>query len=342
MRLNLSQRWCKIQRLQKKCATIAQKCATIAHFFGCKRFIAHFCIEIIITHHMGNRVRLTNDTLNSYGYRVLTEGVDITQYERNPILLYMHNRGKAIGLIKDIKKENGEITGELAFDEATELSAQCKKQWDFGSLRMVSIGFEIIETSEAAEFIVPGQRYATVTKARLIEVSLVDIGANNDAIRLHKDGQLITLSEGGDCPLPRLNHKPTNNQPQMDIKALALTLGLPETADEAAVNAKLAELKAANDEAENIRKENEQLKLAQITAAVDGAIAAKKIPAEKKQHFLDLGQKVGIDTLNDTIAAMSPATKLSAALQTEAAGDDLPKKSPWELRMEEIRAKLKK
>ena len=86
---------------------------------------------------MGNRVRLTNDTLNSYGYRVLTEGVDITQYERNPILLYMHNRGKAIGLIKDIKRENGEITGEPVFDEATELSCQCKKQWDFGSLRMV-------------------------------------------------------------------------------------------------------------------------------------------------------------------------------------------------------------
>ncbi|MFH8142900.1 MAG: phage protease, partial [Muribaculaceae bacterium] len=246
---------------------------------------------------MGNRVRLTNDTLNSYGYRVLTDGVDITQYERNPILLYMHNRGKAIGLIKDISKENGEITGELAFDEATELSTQCKKQWEFGSLRMVSIGFEVIETSEAAELIVPGQRYATVTKARLIEVSLVDIGANNDAIRLHKDGQLITLSEGGDCPLPRLNHKPTNNQPQMDIKTLALTLGLPETADEAAVNAKLAELKQKNAEADSLRQENDSLKLAQITAAVDGAIAAKKIPAEKKQHFLDLGKAVGIDTL---------------------------------------------
>lgn len=265
---------------------------------------------------MGNRVRLTNDTLNSYGYRVLTDGVDITQYERNPILLYMHNRGKAIGLIKDIKKENGEITGELAFDEATELSTQCKKQWDFGSLRMVSIGFEVIETSDAAELIVSGQRYATVTKARLIEVSLVDIGANNDAIRLHKDGQLITLSEGGDCPLPRLNHKPTNNQPQMDIKTLALTLGLPETADEAAVNAKLAELKTANDDVENIRRENEQLKLSQVTAAVDAAIAAKKIPAEKKQHFLDLGKSVGIETLNATLDAISPAPKLSGTLQT--------------------------
>ena len=291
---------------------------------------------------MGNRVRLTNDTLNSYGYRVLTDGVDITQYERNPILLYMHNRGKAIGLIKDIRKENGEITGELAFDEATELSTQCKKQWDFGSLRMVSIGFEIIETSEAAELIVPGQRYATVTKARLIEVSLVDIGANNDAIRLHKDGQLITLSEGGDCPLPRLNHKPTNNQPQMDIKTLALTLGLPETADEAAVNAKLAELKAANDDVENIRRENEQLKLSQVTAAVDAAIAAKKIPAEKKQHFLDLGKTVGIETLNATLDAIAPAQKPSSTLQTTPTADDTPKAGPWELRMAEIREKLKK
>lgn len=290
---------------------------------------------------MGNRVRLTNDTLNSYGYRVLTDGVDITQYERNPILLYMHNRGKAIGLIKDIRKEKDEITGELAFDEATELSSQCKKQWDFGSLRMVSIGFEIIETSEAAELIVPGQRYATVTKARLIEVSLVDIGANNDAIRLHKDGQLITLSEGGDCPLPRLNHKPTNNQPQMDIKTLALTLGLPETADEAAVNAKLAELRQKNAEADSLRQENDSLKLAQVTSAVDGAIAARKIPADKKQHFLDLGKAVGIETLNATLESITPAPKLSATLQTEPAENDLPKKGPWELRMDEIRAKLK-
>lgn len=291
---------------------------------------------------MGKRVRLTNDTLNSYGYRVLTSGVDVSQYERNPLLLYMHERGKVIGYMKDIRVEDGEITGEPCFDEATELSTQCKKQWEFGSLRMVSIGFEVIETSEAAELIVPGQRYATVTKARLIEVSLVDIGANNDAIRLHKDGQLITLSEGGDCPLPRLNHKPTNNQPQMDIKTLALTLGLPETADEAAVNAKLAELKQKNAEADSLRQENDSLKLAQITAAVDGAIAAKKIPAEKKQHFLDLGKAVGIDTLTATLDAIAPAQKLSSTLETAPAADDAPKAGPWELRMAEIREKLKK
>lgn len=288
---------------------------------------------------MGNRVRLTNDRLNSYGYRVLTDGVDITQYERNPILLYMHKRGQAIGVIKNIKKENGEITGELAFDEATELSCQCKKQWDFGSLRMVSIGFNIIETSEAPEHLVAGQRYPTVTKSQLHEVSLVDIGANNDAIRLYKDGQLITLGEGGECPLPQLNHKPNNN-PQMDIKTLALQLGLPETADEAAVNARLNELKGSKEESDRMRAENEQLKLAQITTAVDAAIKAKKIPADKKQHFIDMGKKLGIEDLNATLDAISPAHKLSETIQSEPT-DEAPTKGPWELRMEEIRNKLK-
>lgn len=289
---------------------------------------------------MGNRVRLTNNTLNSYGYRVLTEGVDMEQYERNPILLYMHNRGQVIGVIKDLKRENGEIIGELAFDEATELSRQCKKQWEFGSLRMVSIGFNVIETSDAPEHIVAGQRFPTVTKSQLHEVSLVDIGANNDAIRLYKDGKLITLGDGGDCPLYRLNHKPNNN-PQMDIKTLALQLGLPETADEAAVNAKLAELKGSKEESDRMRVENEQLKLAQITAAVDAAVTAKKIPADKKQHFIDMGKKLGIEDLNTTLDTISPAVKLSATIQSEPF-EDVPAKSPWELRMEEIRANLKK
>lgn len=128
----------------------------------------------------------------------------------------------------------------------------------------------------------------------------------------------------------------------MDIKTLALQLGLPETADEAAVNAKLAELKGSKEESDKMRAENEQLKLAQITAAVDAAVAAKKIPADKKQHFIDMGKKLGIEDLNATLDAISPAVKLSSALEAEPAGDDLPKKSPWELRMEEIRAKLKK
>ena len=47
---------------------------------------------------MGKRVRITNDSLNSYKFRVLTSGLDVAQYNRNPVLLYMHERGSVVGL----------------------------------------------------------------------------------------------------------------------------------------------------------------------------------------------------------------------------------------------------
>ena len=91
---------------------------------------------------MSKRVRLTNESVNSYGFRVLTAGIDLEQFKRNPVLLYMHERGNVIGYVKDLLVENGEVTGELVFDEASELSIRCKKQYEVGSLRMVSIGLD--------------------------------------------------------------------------------------------------------------------------------------------------------------------------------------------------------
>ena len=79
------------------------------------------------------RIRLTNERVNSYGFRLLTSGGDLEQYQRNPVFLYMHERGKVIGYLKDLKVENDEVTGEPVFDEATELSRQCKKQFEVGA-----------------------------------------------------------------------------------------------------------------------------------------------------------------------------------------------------------------
>ena len=62
---------------------------------------------------MSKRVRISNDSLNSYGSRVLTSGMSVEQYCRNPVLLYMHQRGNVIGYVKDLRVEDGEVTGEL-------------------------------------------------------------------------------------------------------------------------------------------------------------------------------------------------------------------------------------
>lgn len=134
------------------------------------------------------RIRISNETLNSYGTWIRTDGVDVEQYLRNPVLLWMHYRGRIIGCMKDVRIEDGEITGEPYFDEVLEESRTAKAQYEKGTLRMSSAAFDIIETSDDPAQMKPGQTRPTVTRSKLVEVSMVDIGGNDDAIVLSYGG----------------------------------------------------------------------------------------------------------------------------------------------------------
>lgn len=264
---------------------------------------------------MGKRVRISNDSLNSYGFRVLTSGLDVAQYNRNPVLLYMHERGNVVGYVKDLKVENNEVTGELMFDCASELSQRCKKQFEFGSLRMVSAGLEILETSEDKDLLVAGQTRPTITKSKLFEVSIADVGANDDALVLQRNGKMITLGRDGDCDLPLLNNNNKQKKTEeMENKTIALQLGLPETATDAEISAKLTELNQLKEQNVSLLKEKESLTLTNITSLVTQAITEKRLEEKDKDQFVELGKKIGAEELEKTLKAMHPAVKLSSVL----------------------------
>lgn len=265
------------------------------------------------------RVRITNESLNDYGTRVLTSGVDISQYQRNPVLLYMHRRGEVIGCVRDIRAEAGEIIGELEFDEATELSSRIKRQFEFGSLRMVSAGLDILETSGDPSLMLPGQTCDTVTRSRLFEVSVVDIGANDDALVLRRDGVDLKLGKDGGS-LPAINK--SNKTKRMEVNEIMTLMGLDPSADDAAVRARAAELAAGRQEADGLRAERDTLILAAVTQAVDGGVAEGRIPQVSREHFIALGKAIGLDGLKTTIAAMSPAAKISRTLNLGAAAKE--------------------
>lgn len=275
---------------------------------------------------MSKRVRISNESVNCYGTRVLTSGLDLSQYQRNPVLLYMHERGTVVGLVKNIKVEGQDVTGELVFDEATDLSRQLKKQWEFGSLKMVSANIQILETSDDKSLLMDGQARPTITRSKLFEVSVVDIGGNDDALVLsNENGETISLSGKEDNDfLPLLNNvsnNPSKKKEEMELKALALSLGLAATATETEVNAKIESLKLAGEKVasleaqlKNLQEAQRQMQLAAITSAVDNAIKEKRLAAGMKDHFVELGKKIGVDSLNTTLAAMQPQMKLSQVL----------------------------
>lgn len=285
---------------------------------------------------MNKRVRISNESVNCYGTRILTSGIDLAQYQRNPVLLYMHNRGTVIGLVKDIKVEGQDVTGELVFDEATELSRQLKKQWEFGSVKMVSANLQILEMSEDKSLILEGQTRPTITKSKLFEVSVVDIGGNDDALVLSNEkGDTLSLSAQEDNTfLPLLNkvsntdNNPLKQEKNMELTKLALTLGLPETATEAEVNAKIGSLMLASgkvstleEQVKNLKAAQDAMQLAAVVSAVDTAVKEKRISATMKDHFVELGKKMGIDSLQVTLNAMQPQVKLSSTLHRTSAGN---------------------
>ena len=44
-----------------------------------------------------NTFVISDESVNSYGYIVKTDGIDITAFERNPVMLYMHERKTVVG-----------------------------------------------------------------------------------------------------------------------------------------------------------------------------------------------------------------------------------------------------
>ena len=261
---------------------------------------------------MAKRIVISDESVNCYGTWISTEGMDISQFEKNPVLLWMHWRGVIIGCIKDIRKEDGRVTGEPWFDEVREESKQAKAQWEKGTLRMASAGLDVIEVSDAPEHVKPGQYRATVTRSKLTEVSMVDIGGNDNALPLvlSFQGKELKLAAGeeSEC-LPLLIDNTQKTEEKMDFKAIALKLGLPESATENEILSAIEVLLGYKTANEQLRREKERTRLEGITAAVETAITERRVTADKKAHFIELGKKVGLETLKQTFEAMTPVQK---------------------------------
>ena len=206
------------------------------------------------------RIIISTDSINVYGYRLLSAGCDLSLYTVNPVLLYMHERGIIIGKIKDIKIENGQITGEPEF-APTNLGKEKQLLYEQGFLNMASVWAEPVEWSEDTTLMLTGQTGPTVTKWILKETSLVDVAGNKDCIRLvHSDGSEFKLSD----------FQQSLNIKDSQMKKIALFFKLSDSASEDAIlteaqkladtNADLSQkLAAKTTEATTLAADNKKL-----------------------------------------------------------------------------------
>jgi HK97 family phage prohead protease len=139
----------------------------------------------------------SDETQDRYGDRIRVKGWRLDNYKANPVALWQHDMDQPIGVSREVKTVLGDSPrligtikyadpGTSAFHDATYLLA---KQ---GILKAVSVGFDPLEMyrpkgAEERNELGLGQYGVDIRGADLLEISLVSIPANPNAMQLALD-----------------------------------------------------------------------------------------------------------------------------------------------------------
>ncbi len=177
------------------------------------------------------RFIISDESVNRYGYRILSRGMSTASFEKNPVVFYNHGTfSLPIGKGKNLQHEvDGTITLDIDFDMEDEQAVAVQKKAERGFLNACSVGIDVLETSTDATLVLTGQTRPTVTRSELLELSICGIPGNRNALRLNG-----VHTEDIEHILPRINH-----QTELNMKRVFEQLGLPETASEEDILAQL-------------------------------------------------------------------------------------------------------
>lgn len=185
---------------------------------------------------MVDKVLIVSDnSVNSYGFRVLSEGGNFSRFLKNPIGFLDHmcdscddeNYSGPIVKWKDLKVENGQITAIPEFDTNDPKGALVASKFENGFLNTASIGFNPIEVSTDPALMLPGQTGPTVTKWDLIEISVASIPSNENSCALFDEsGKRIELKSMNDFLVKLSATSQPKNNLKNSMKKITLKAGL--------------------------------------------------------------------------------------------------------------------
>lgn len=258
---------------------------------------------------------------NSYGFRILTAGIDLKRFNDNPVMLDQHyNSTKGVlGKWENIRVEKDLLLGEPVFDLEDEDSKKVSRKVEQGFIKSCSMGFlfkpeniKIIGTELIME------------ACELIECSIVAVPSNANSIRLYaENGELLKEDvvqklclalqpELPVDPLPaQLELNPNNDMKKIilsvaTLMALSFDKATPEV-DVEAVEAGIMKLSAENTAMKAqllaIESAKETAQETAITEMVTLAITEGRIVATKKDDFVNLA-KLNFELAKSTLASL--------------------------------------
>ena len=237
-----------------------------------------------------------DESVNTYGFVVRTDGIDLSAFLKNPVMLWNHGRATGsderevlpIGRWEDVKKEGGQLTGRAVFDLGDPFAKKIAEKVDKGFLSACSLGIRILERDDNPANWMPGQTAPTVTKCELREISVCDIPANKNAVTVSlydAGGQAVELSD-----VPGMAVSPF----EVQNRRIAAALGLDWSAGAEEVLRAAEALKKAKDEIQ--ARED-----AEMERMLNEAMNDRKITFSKMEIYREVGKKHGINVLREVL-----------------------------------------
>ncbi|WP_094178903.1 hypothetical protein [Flavobacterium psychrophilum] len=277
---------------------------------------------------------------NSYGFRILTAGISLKRFNKNPMMLNQHwnSTESVLGKWTNIRVENDLLLGEPVFDieDADALKVSGKVEREFINSCSMGITFnrddlKIIGTELVME------------KCEIYECSIVAVPSNANSIRLYtesgtllKDDEVKQLClslqpevlENQELQLNPINMKKIllsvtsllalkfdKSTPEVDVEKVEAAI-LTLSNENATLKAKVLALEAEKDSAQET----------EITEMVNLAITEGRIPATKKEDFVNLA-KVNFDLAKTTIEAIPVKRTLSNDVSNPTGSTEMTKEA---------------
>jgi HK97 family phage prohead protease len=135
---------------------------------------------------------ITTSAKDRQGEIVVSTGMDVGNYMKNPIVLFAHDYASPpVARAISLTTSEAGITARFVFPEkgVSVRADEIHALWDAHFLNAVSIGFLPQEWAQDATD-------PTITKAELLEFSIVPVPANQEALRLALEQAQVALKEG--------------------------------------------------------------------------------------------------------------------------------------------------
>jgi HK97 family phage prohead protease len=118
----------------------------------------------------------STESTDREGDVIKADGWVLDNFKSGGVLLWGHNQDKLpVGKVLWVKQKDGELLGKARFNGQTQLSKDVEKLVRMGDLTGISVGFRALESEKTHE----GRMF---TKQELLEVSVVNVPANPDAV----------------------------------------------------------------------------------------------------------------------------------------------------------------